>query len=151
MTAADFEVVIVHRVQNEISKTKLNFNLSPAAGINLVVSESLIVFKQSDICSRFIVSSKSRVSYNPRCLRSLFIFFAYWRQLSNTCNCIYFAYKNTKIPTLLVRFPALQILLYIPMKLLQSLGMQPRVEYAVAKPGVTFVEGVVCNAGSLWR
>lgn len=37
MTAAVFEDVIVPRVRNEVSKTKLHFNLSPVAGINLVL------------------------------------------------------------------------------------------------------------------
>ena len=38
MTAAVFEAVFVHRGWNEISKTKLHFNLSPAVGINTVLA-----------------------------------------------------------------------------------------------------------------
>ena len=38
MTTAVFEVVFVPRARNEVSKTKLHFNLSPAVGINLVLA-----------------------------------------------------------------------------------------------------------------
>lgn len=38
MTAAVFEAGFVPRVGNEVSKTKLHFHLSPAAGINLVLA-----------------------------------------------------------------------------------------------------------------
>ena len=38
MTAAVIEAESVPRVESEVSKTKLNFNLSPAAGINLVLA-----------------------------------------------------------------------------------------------------------------
>jgi hypothetical protein len=37
MTAAVFKAGFVLCVENEVSKTKLHFNLSPAAGINLVL------------------------------------------------------------------------------------------------------------------
>jgi hypothetical protein len=38
MTAAVFEAEFVPCAENEVSKTKLHFNLSPAAGINLVLA-----------------------------------------------------------------------------------------------------------------
>ena len=43
MTAAVNEAEFVPRVRNEVSKTKLHFNLSPAAGINLVLGAGRFV------------------------------------------------------------------------------------------------------------
>jgi len=38
MTTAPFEAEFAHHLQNEINKTKLDLNLSSAAGINLVLA-----------------------------------------------------------------------------------------------------------------